>query len=247
MELALQWIESQRAVMYDPSKANWFLQYTDGKGHKNGTIYNEARGEGDQYFWDFRVPEAGTYFINSVVASVSSPYIDGSFTDDVDGLPAEHGDAPVRMQLSNQEVAEIQQATQSTNQQLITSLIKSGKYLWQAFSSEDGVGPAPSKGDCVAFMQKYCNPMMQANPMTMGFSDQDPTQVVAAFLITRPPHAWLGFGWESDMRNWNPLFNLDVGVPLGLCKEGPAGVFSRVWSKGTVELDCNTWMATLPK
>lgn len=32
-ELALQAFESQRAVMYDPTKANWFLQYTDGMGN----------------------------------------------------------------------------------------------------------------------------------------------------------------------------------------------------------------------
>lgn len=42
MELALEWEESQRKVMYDPSKADYFLQYTDGKGNKNGTIYNEG-------------------------------------------------------------------------------------------------------------------------------------------------------------------------------------------------------------
>ena len=36
MELALEWEESQRKVMYDPSKADYFLQYTDGKGNKNG-------------------------------------------------------------------------------------------------------------------------------------------------------------------------------------------------------------------
>jgi hypothetical protein len=51
MELALEWLESQRLVMYDDTKADYFLQYTDGKGNKNGTIYNEARQEGDQFFW----------------------------------------------------------------------------------------------------------------------------------------------------------------------------------------------------
>lgn len=48
MELALEWEESQRKVMYDPSKADYFLQYTDGKGNKNGTIYQEDIGPGDQ-------------------------------------------------------------------------------------------------------------------------------------------------------------------------------------------------------
>jgi len=35
LELALEAMESQRAVMYNKSTANYFLQYTDGQGHKN--------------------------------------------------------------------------------------------------------------------------------------------------------------------------------------------------------------------
>ena len=38
--------------------------------------------------------------------------------------------------------------------------------------------------------------------------------------------------------NWDPLFALDVGLPLALCSEGPTDVFSRRWSKGTAKLDC---------
>ena len=48
MELALQCQESQRAVMYNASLADWFLQYTDGAGHKTGAIYNEPANPGDQ-------------------------------------------------------------------------------------------------------------------------------------------------------------------------------------------------------
>jgi hypothetical protein len=40
MELALEWEETQRAVMYKADTADYFIQYTDGKGNKNGTIYN---------------------------------------------------------------------------------------------------------------------------------------------------------------------------------------------------------------
>ena len=39
LELALEWMESQRRVMRDPAKRHWFVQYTDGKGAKNGSIY----------------------------------------------------------------------------------------------------------------------------------------------------------------------------------------------------------------
>ena len=52
MELALEWEESQRKVMYDPSKADYFLQYN------NGTIYNEGIEFGDQFFWNYTNKEA---------------------------------------------------------------------------------------------------------------------------------------------------------------------------------------------
>ena len=42
MELALEAYESERAAMYDADRSGWFLHYTDGKGRKNGTIYNEV-------------------------------------------------------------------------------------------------------------------------------------------------------------------------------------------------------------
>jgi len=244
-ELALQWLESQRAVMYDPSKSNWFLQYTDGKGKKNGTIYNEPIIYGDQYFWDFRVPEASKYFVDSILQSIKNLYVDGTFADDVTGLPEEHGEAIKNMHISPQEANEIQQATQIAVQNLIDTLIENGKYVYQAFSAEDDVGPAPTKSNCIQFMEKFCEPDMQKNPMTMSFNTKDTAQVLAAFLITRPPYGWLGFGWESDMKNWSPMFNLDVGVPRGLCEQKQKGVFSRDWSKGSAELDCNTWQASL--
>ena len=65
-----------------------FLQYTDGKGNKNGTIYQEDRAEGDQFFWDFTSTAAADYFLASVLASASHPAVDGTFTDDVTGAPA---------------------------------------------------------------------------------------------------------------------------------------------------------------
>jgi hypothetical protein len=50
LELALQSFESQRAVMYDPAFQDFFIQYTDGMGHKNGVTYNEGGDPGDQFF-----------------------------------------------------------------------------------------------------------------------------------------------------------------------------------------------------
>jgi len=50
MELGLEWLESQRAVMYDERFQDFFLRYTDGQGNKIGKIYNEPISFGDQFF-----------------------------------------------------------------------------------------------------------------------------------------------------------------------------------------------------
>ena len=71
------------------------------------------------------------------------------------------------------------------------------------------------------------------------------SQTVAAFLVTRPPLAFIGASYSLKDVDWDPLFGLDVGEPLGLCTEGPAGRFSRRWSKGSASLDCNTYTAAL--
>ena len=50
MELALGWLESQARAMDDPAKADFFLQYIDDRGRKNGTIYSENIEFGRQWF-----------------------------------------------------------------------------------------------------------------------------------------------------------------------------------------------------
>lgn len=56
---------------------------------------------------------------------------------------------------------------------------------------------------------------------------------------------WQGCGAHSAKRDaWDPLFDLDVGEPQGLCTE-QAGVFSRKYTKGTASVSCNSYTATL--
>lgn len=241
-ELALEWIESQREVMYNPDTANYFLRFP------NGTIYNEPVGPGDQYFWNFSNPEAAAYFISSIMTSVSDPFVDGTFLDDVTGIPSEHPEVVSQIGMSNSEVAKLQFDTQATNQMLIDILVKAGKYSWQAFGQGDTVLHGPNKTNCITFMRKYCQPDYQNRPLAfqMHSSKGNLTQTVASFLIVRPPYGWLGWGWESDARNWNDVFNLNVGEPEGICEEKESGIFTRVWSMGTVELNCNDWSAVLP-
>ena len=217
MELALEWEETQRRVMYDESKAGYFLQYTDGLGNKNGTIYAENIEWGDQFFWDFTNPAAAEYFVASVVESVMYPEVDGTFTDDVTGLPAEHTKVMSRINMTQPQLKALQDATTATHEKLVAALLKAGKYNWQAFGDGDGVAAAVSANGCAEYMRKLCDPALQAQSMAMGIGD-GLNQSVAAFLITRPPIAFLGYGWESDDRNWHDVFLLQPGKPEGLCQ-----------------------------
>ena len=235
--------------------------------------------------------------------------MDGTFLDDVQGLPREQAKAPGAMCLSDDEVADIKAWSHNTTQRVIEELVAVGKYVrrvdspwtgrgaaaacdvdipwrdtsrrrrgrdvgipwrrvattprrrrghsvetnarlryaWQAFGAYNDVGPAPTNdtADCIATMRGLCPPNDRPMTMKMGGDASSDRQAVAAFLVTRPRAAWLGFGWESDEKDWNPLFDLDVGEPLENCNETEPGVFRRAWSNGVAALDCNAWEAEL--
>ena len=98
-------------------------------------------------------------------------------------------------------------------------------------------------------MRQRCTPAWQARATTQQIDTANVNQSIASFLIVRPPIAFLGNGWESDQRSWRSEFLWDVGAPSpvgSICAEGPANVFSRTWTHGTVLLDCNTYTATIP-
>ena len=96
MELALEWLESSRKVMDQQHiDAGWFLRYP------NGSVYDDARqppagplGQPmpwlSQYFIDWRNEEAAAYFVGAIVHATFLPGVDGTFTDDSNGVPAEH-------------------------------------------------------------------------------------------------------------------------------------------------------------
>ena len=245
-ELALGWLESQAAVMYNASFKHWFIQRPD------GSIYNEPNtvpGFGDQYFWDFRVPAAANYFVSSILASVADPAVDGTFQDDPSGVPSEHPALPAATNLTAAQLAEVQLATQETGALLVDLLVAQNKYSWHAFGANDFVTAGPPPGQpsaCTAWMRQYCDVSYQVRPLLMQFDATNVNQSVAAFLVVRPPHGYLGWGVYSDDRNWNDAFLLQAGELLGLCVELNSGMFVRTWSLGIAALDCNTWTAQLP-
>jgi hypothetical protein len=177
---------------------------------------------------------------------VFSPYVDGTFSDDVTGVPAEHDNAPHNIGMSPLQLLELQNATAAYVQLAIDVLAAKGKYVWQALqgAADDGLAAGPSQSTCAAFMETVCAPTFQNVPMTMQWSTGS-TQLLAAFLIGRGPVAYIGYGWNGGpLPDWDPLFDTDVGEPLALCEQAQPGVFSRKWSKGVATLDCNTWTGT---
>ena len=82
--------------------------------------------------------------------------------------------------------------------------------------------------------------------MTMTFDKGNVMQSLAAFLIVRPKWGWLGYGWESDMKDWNEVFLWDVGEPMEDVCGVNGWVYWRRWSYGNVTLDCDTWTGIVP-
>jgi len=247
LELALEWLENERMAMYDPTKKDYFLQYQTGPN--KGQIYNEPVNEGDQYFWNFSNPATVDYWINEVVLgkyAMGSPYVDGIFTDDVSGLGQEHPDAGSNMGLTQDQIVKIQQDSQAAWTKMLDTIIQHRGYNWQAFSDDDGVHDAPGKSNCASAMRDLCGKIK--NPMLLQLDTSNLIQNIASFLIARGDYWWLGTGWIgcSDIAPTRPSqFDMDVGTPTGPCTETTTGVFQRTYSKGTAELDCNSWTAVL--
>jgi hypothetical protein len=257
-ELALEWLEPQRAVMLDASKAGWFLQYQPGNpaGAAPGTVYNEFAGGAAagcrQFFINYSNADAFAYFLaesEQGALATGSPFVDGTFLDDSQAIPQEHGDAPRNMGLSALQLATAQNDTHRFVQTVIETLARKGHYVWQGFDGDRGgdpdeVAPAPDAGSCASYMSELCAPAWQAVPMTLNWDGRNTT--LAAFLVGRGPVAYLGSGWNGGpLLSWDARFDIDVGEPLALCQQAPAGVFSRAWSKGRAQIDCNDFTATI--
>jgi|EP01044_Picomonas_judraskeda_P025702 hypothetical protein len=98
-------------------------------------------------------------------------------------------------------------------------------------------------------------------PFPLKNAEQD----VAMFLLARGEYAFIGYGWQgcqclpSDKYDgclpqnmtyeFPELLERDYGEPVNgqQCSETApnSNVFTREWTGASVQMDCNTWMATL--
>jgi hypothetical protein len=85
---------------------------------------------GDQYFWNHTNINASNYFVSSVVGSLSDSAVDGTFTDDENGVPQEHPKVAGAIGMSPAQLSELQRSTRSTHTRLLDALIKADKYNW---------------------------------------------------------------------------------------------------------------------
>ena len=185
MELALEWIESNRKVMDQAHvDAGWFLRFP------NGTVFDDVRqppgGAPDQpmpwlsqWFIDWRHQDAAAYFVGAIVNATFLPGVDGTFTDDSQGVPTEHPTLAAALNVTNASLYTLQFATQQAGNYLATSLAAAGKTCfdcvggqvsWTGSSFGHNQRPPPrAPAQCSAWMRNYCAPGMQGRGMFMDW------------------------------------------------------------------------------
>lgn len=171
--------------------------------------------------------------------------------------PQEHPDAPANMGMSAVQLLLAQNASFAFFNAAVTALAQNGNFIWQGFDGlqqgdPDGVGAAPTRDTCAAYMAQVCDPAWQRVPRSVAWpsAQADKLPVLASFLVSRGPWDFVGWGWygagKIGLPTWDPLFDqYDVGEPAGDCTLSAPGVYTRKWTKGTATLDCVNWQATL--
>ena len=193
------------------------------------------------------------------------------FSDDVMGLPEDILMQKARLVYPPRSTS-AQRDTQRVWNRAAQALVEANAYSW-LFGVSDYAAAPPSDSStagCTRQMREWCQPARQRLPLLMGLHGHccglgysgnglltncerhSINFTLAAFLIVRPPHGYIGSGWlgcdaagQPPVHTWEALFDLDVGEPRDLCHELSPGIFRRSWSKGSVQLDCNTFHPTL--
>eukprot|EP01121_Diplochlamys_sp_Union-15-3_P000892 TRINITY_DN1074_c0_g1_i1.p1 TRINITY_DN1074_c0_g1~~TRINITY_DN1074_c0_g1_i1.p1 ORF type:complete len:349 (-),score=64.48 TRINITY_DN1074_c0_g1_i1:52-1098(-) len=233
-ELGLSTFQTQRSVMYDP-KFSWLWLKCGGKVCNSPAL----NGHQDQYFWDYRNQSTQEYFVKTVVGEIQGKSsVDGIWFDDRGGLGDEHPE--VLKYFTADEIKACRAATTVTLSATMPFLHSIGKFNYFSFESVT----APQRSTCEAAVKQAID-VASKYPFIM-FSwnvQQDLAQQLAGFLLSREQYAYFGTAWAVGPY-WFPEFDQDYGEPVGPASETATGVFSRKWTKATVQLNCNTWEAS---
>ena len=178
-------------------------------------------------FWDFRNVDVQDYWAEKVcLQGAQDGSVSGMFTDDPSGYGAEHPAVQSAVQLSDKEIAALQEGTQTAWSKALALLTVAKKYIPQAYRSTPPFvynATAAGKASCAAWMRQQC--AVPANESTQVYPRAYPTtgvgrMVVAAFLVSRGPYSYLGAqSTIISAGDWSdPLFRLhrlDTGKPTG--------------------------------
>lgn len=132
--------------------------------------------------------------------------------------------------------------------------LDAGGWFWQMFSLQS----TPAQAQCAASLRAMCaagasSPFANATTMHSLTGDHatlpNLMQDLAVFLLLRGQFAFLGFGWSGcgNEVSFPPQLGVDYGTPVGWCAETApsSGVFTREWTKATVEMDCNDYKGSI--
>jgi hypothetical protein len=139
-----------------------------------------------------------------------------------------------------------------------------------AVQPENGGCPQPwvRNEACAADLRALCTPPHPSPPppqqsrtllygLSPGCPSLDPAHPasplhdVVNFQLVRGPYAVIGSGWQGCAPSQRYAFpaelNYDFGTPLGNCMETAlgSGVFSREFTRATVQMACATWSPTI--
>ena len=181
--------------------------------------------------------------------------------------------AAADMGLSNQDLSDLVNSFNWVMEHAYSEIIARGKFTWNQFWNGGGPDDPPgtstawidcpspmvTQKNCAADIRSLCNHSSMARKYAMLYAFApgchgstsnitDPVADIAAFLLTRGPHAWLGHGWSgcSKVYEWPAELDADYGEPVDeICKETAPGVFTREWSKSTIKMDCSTWTPSI--
>lgn len=231
------WNHSSTTVVYGQTFLDWFK---------------------DTYIFDYQ----GTSPL------VSGFYFDDYFTES-GGFPDPYPNMTEDMGLTPQEQMQIGESYLANMAAVYDEVLARGLFSWQQLwngqSSPDQkngccTSPIVRPGStCATTLRSLCtaNSPPQTRYMQYSFSPGGckgdpsnltyPLQDIANFLLIRGPYALLGHGWLGCSREYQvpEQINWDYGEPTGLCKETTTGVFTRDWTKATIQMDCNTWTPTI--
>ena len=250
-ELALQWLGSEAAQMYNATAAGLFLQTGD-------AIYNEPSGALDQYFFNFSNTQMRDFWAETVMfgpTAGSNPLVDGVFVDDSQSLGSEHADVVAKCHMNAEAVAQWNAMAAASYVDSWRRLVGSGRFVWNLFQDPDGneafttgqAPPNPTRDNCQRWMSTACPKNYDHVALMMSpAGPQTARQSAAAFLILRGAHAFWGMGWNGGGVFYDEyLHQLDPGAPRGACvvADVDGGIFRRQYSKMVVTLDCSTFVA----